>query len=125
MSILVGALAIAIGTWLGAPIVTPIVVGIALGLLWPGRAARSAAVAAAAAWGGLLLLAAVRGDAIAALGDSLGAAMGLPGWALAMTTVCYPALLAASAAWLGQLVTPRRPVLTVAGGLPGRGPSNS
>jgi hypothetical protein len=107
MTVLVGALVIVVGTWLGAPTLAPVIGGVTLGLIWPQRAARAAALAGVTAWGGLLLLAILRGDDVARLGSSLGAAMGLPGWALLMTTLVYPAILASSAAWLAHLVSPR------------------
>lgn len=107
-TVLLAALAIAAGTWIGAPTLAPIVVGAVVGLAWPYRAARHAALAGIAAWGGLLVLAILRGDDIGTLGMSLGSAMGLPGWALFVATLLYPALLASSAAWLGHVITPRQ-----------------
>ncbi len=103
-----GAATIAFFTWLGAPTLAPIVVGLAIGLGWPLRAARAGAVAGFIAWGGLLLAAWLRGDAVATLSATLGAAMGLPGWLLFVATVLYPTVLAASAAWLASVVSPRR-----------------
>ena len=106
--LLAGTAAMIIGTWLGFPTLAAITVGLAIGLTWPQRAARTAAAAGFLAWALLLLLAALRGDAMGTLATSLGAAMGLPGWALSMATLLYPTILAASAAWLGHLVSPRR-----------------
>ena len=106
--ILAGAAAIILGTWLGAPTLAPILVGFVMGLGWPAHAARRAAVAGAVAWGGLLVVGALRGDAIGTLGATLGGAMGVPGWALFAATALYPAVLAASAAWLAHLASPRR-----------------
>ena len=59
--VLVGAAAIILGTWLGAPTLTPIVVGLVMGVAWPLHAARRAAAAGVLAWGGLLAAAALRG----------------------------------------------------------------
>jgi hypothetical protein len=59
------------------------------------------------AWGGLLVAAALRGDALTTLSATLGAAMDLPGWVLFIVTLLYPAVLASSAAWLAHLVSPR------------------
>jgi hypothetical protein len=108
IALLAGVVAMMVGTFLGAPVVTPVVVGAALGLLAPARASRTAALAAAVAWGGVLLAATLRGDSIGTLASALGGAMGIPGWALVLATLLYPALLAASAAWLAHLASPRR-----------------
>ena len=105
---LAGALVIALGTALGAPTLTPIMVGIVIGLAWPRRAARVAAAAGAIAWGALLVVALLRGGAIGNLASTLGGAMGVPGVVLFLATLLYPAILAASAAWLAQLVSWRR-----------------
>jgi hypothetical protein len=125
MPVLIGALGIVAGTWLGAPTLAPIVAGLAIGLLWPHHAARTAALAGIAAWGGLLLVALLRGDDVLILGASLGSAMGLPGAVLFVATLLYPALLASSSAWLAHLVSPRRAPGSPTGALPQRGPSTS
>ena len=106
--ILSGMAAIILGTWLGAPVLSPILVGAVLGLGWPALAARRAAIAGTLAWGGLLLVALARGDALGAFSKTLGDAMAVPAWALIMVTLVYPAILASSAAWLAHLVSPRR-----------------
>lgn len=108
IAVLLAAAAIILGTWLGAPTVTPIVVGLVMGVAWPVHVARRAAVAGVLAWGGLLATAALRGDAVASLSTTLGAVLGLPGWALFLVTLLYPAVLASSAAWLARLALPRR-----------------
>jgi hypothetical protein len=108
VTILLGAVAIIAGTGLGAPVLAPVLTGVGMGLLRPRFAARGAALAALVAWGGLLLFALARGDSLGALASTLGAAMGVPAWALFAATVLYPALLASSAAWLAHLVSPRR-----------------
>ena len=108
MILLAGVAAIVIGTYLGFPTLAPVVAGIAIGLGWPQRAVRTGAAAGFLAWALLLAVAALRGDAMGTLAGSLGAAMGLPGWALFVATLLYPAVLAASAAWLAHLVSPRR-----------------
>ena len=105
---LTGALVIALGTTLGAPTLTPIMVGIVIGLAWPRHAARVAAAGGAMAWGALLVVALLRGGAIGTLASTLGGAMGVPGVVLFLATLLYPAILAASAAWLAQLVSWRR-----------------
>ena len=106
--VIVASIAIGLGTWLGAPIIAPIVVGLAVGFLRPRYAARRAALAGALAWGGLLALAAVRGDALATFASTLGGAMGAPGWAIVLATLLYPALLASSAAWLAHVAASGR-----------------
>lgn len=108
MTILLGAAAIIAGTGLGTPILAPVLAGVGIGLLRPRFAARSAALAALVAWGGLLLFALARGDSVGAVSSTLGAAMGVPAWALLAATLLYPALLASSAAWLAHLASPRR-----------------
>lgn len=109
MTGLVVALVIILGgTWLGAPTLASLAAGVAVGLLWPGRAARTAAAAGMIAWGGALLVSLFRGAPVMALGGKLGGAMGLPAWAPFIATLLYPAILAASAAWLAQLASPRR-----------------
>jgi hypothetical protein len=108
VTILLGAAAIIAGTGLQAPVLAPLLTGVGIGFLRPLFAARAAALAALVAWGGLLLLAVARGDALGALSSTLGAAMGVPAWALFAATLLFPALLASSAAWLASLVSPRR-----------------
>ena len=108
MIILFGTLVIAAATWYGAPTLGPILAGFMIGLAWPERAVRSAALAALLAWGGLLVYGLVRGTDLPALATSLGAAMSLPSWALVVATLLYPVLLASSSAWLGHVITPRQ-----------------
>ena len=116
---------IIVGTWLGAPLLSPIVVGLAAGLIRPVNAASRSALAGALAWGGLLATSAVRGDAIGPFTATLGGAMGLPGWAIVVATLLYPALLASSAAWFGHLVSPRRFATFDPGTAPATPPTNS
>lgn len=106
--VLAGALAIALGTTLGAPTLTPIMVGMVIGIAWPRHAARVSAAAGAIAWAALLVVALLRGSAIGILATTLGGAMGVPGVVLFLATLLYPAILAASAAWLAHLVSWRR-----------------
>jgi hypothetical protein len=106
--VLTGMAAIVLGTWLGAPVLSPIVVGAVMGFAWPARAARRAAITGMLTWGGLLLVALARGDALGAFSTTLGDAMGVPAWSLFIVTLLYPAILASSAAWLAHLVSPRR-----------------
>jgi hypothetical protein len=108
ISVFIGMAAIVIGTWLGAPTLAPIVVGVVLGVALSVNTARRAALAGVLAWSGLLLVAALRGDEIGALARTLGAAMGVPSWAFVLVTLLYPAILAASAAWLSHLAARRR-----------------
>jgi hypothetical protein len=96
------------GTWLGYPTLSPIVAGLAVGGLWPKRAVRVSALAGVLAWGLFLAAAQVRGADLVDFGVKLGGAMSLPGWAPFVATLLYPAILAASAAWIGILVSPRR-----------------
>ncbi len=123
--VLAGAAVIILGTWLGMPTLSPIMAGLVIGLGWPQRAARRTALAGLVAWGGLLLAAVARGDAIGTLGVTLGAAMGLPGWALLVATLAYPATLGASAGWLAHLISPFRDTSTDAGALLARASSHS
>jgi hypothetical protein len=123
--VLSGAAAIVVGTWLKLPTVSPIVAGLVIGLGWPHQAARRSALAGLVAWGGLLLVAVLRGDAVGTLGATLGAAMGLPGWALLVATLAYPATLGAAAGWLAHLVSPFRDTPTDAGALFARASSHS
>jgi hypothetical protein len=106
--VLAGTAAIVLGTWLGAPLLAPILVGAVIGLGWPALAVRRSAIAGVLAWGGLLLVALARGDALGAFSRTLGDAMAVPPWALFVVTLLYPAILASSAAWLAHLVSPRR-----------------
>ena len=108
MSILFGVVVIAACTWFGAPTLGPIVAGFLIGLAWPERSVRVAAAAALLAWGGLLLFGLIRGTDVSALATSLGGAMSLPAWAIFTATLLYPVILAASAAWLGHVITPRQ-----------------
>lgn len=122
IAVVLAAAAMILGTWLVAPTFTPIVVGIVMGVAWPLQAARRAAVAGVLAWGGLLAAAALRGDAVVSLSATLGAALGLPGWALFAVTLLYPAVMASSAAWLARLASPRR-TRSFDGASVARGPS--
>ena len=108
IEVLTGMVVMIAGAWLGAPTLTPIMAGVVVGLAWPARASRRAALAAVLAWGGILALAVARGDAIGTLAITLGGAMSVPGWALFVATLCYAALLSACAAWLGYLASPWR-----------------
>ena len=105
---IIGALAIAAGTWFGGPTLAPVIVGVAIGLGWPRYAARRAAMAGVLGWSLLLVLAVLRGDALATFSATLGGAMNVPGWVLFLATLAYPAILASSAAWLAQLIGSRR-----------------
>jgi hypothetical protein len=106
MSILLATAAILAGTWAGFPTLTPIVVGLVMGAIVP-FAARRAALAGVLAWGGVLLAGALRGDRIGTLGTTLGGAVGVPSPVLFLVTLLYPAILAASAAWVSSLVVRR------------------
>lgn len=100
--LLFGVAGILLGTWLGFPTLAPVLAGFAMGFTIP-MAARRAALAGVIAWGGILLAAVLRGDNIAGLSRTLGGAMGIPSWLLLIVTLLYPAILAASAAWLSSL----------------------
>lgn len=106
ISVLFGMAAILLGTWLGMPTLAPIVTGLVMGFVVT-TPTRKAALAGALAWGGVLLAGVVRGDAIQALSETLGGAMGVPSWAVIVLTVVYPAILAASAAWLSFMIRSR------------------
>jgi hypothetical protein len=107
IAVWLGVLAMVVGTWFGAPTLTPILVGAAIGVTQPSQPARKAALAGLIAWGCLLLVAAVRGDALGPLSRTLGAGMGIPGWALFAATLLYPAILASSSAWIAHLLVSR------------------
>jgi hypothetical protein len=104
--VLLGVAGILLGTWLGFPTLAPVLVGLVLGFTGP-MAARRAAMAGAIAWGGVLVAASLRGDHVAGLSRTLGGAMGVPSWVLLIVTLLYPAVLAASAAWLASLAARR------------------
>ncbi|HZI27086.1 MAG TPA: hypothetical protein VFD64_02960 [Gemmatimonadaceae bacterium] len=106
IGILLGVTGILLGTWLGFPTLAPVLVGLAMGVTVP-MAARRAALAGVIAWGGVLLAATLRGDNIAGVSRTLGGAMGVPSWLLLIVTLLYPAILAASAAWLASLAARR------------------
>ena len=106
--VLIAAIAIMLGTWLGAPIIVSIVVGLVLGFLRPHHAPRRAALAGTLAWGSLLLVGGARGDALGTFASTLGGAMGVPGWVIGLATLLYPALLASSAAWLAHVAASGR-----------------
>jgi hypothetical protein len=106
IGILLGVTGILLGTWLGFSTLAPVLVGLAMGATVP-IAARRAALAGVIAWGGVLLTATLRGDNISGLSRTLGGAMGVPSWLLLIVTLLYPAILAASAAWLASLVARR------------------
>jgi hypothetical protein len=105
--IFIGAVAIVLGTVLGAPTITAIIVGAAIGYLRPVRAGRNAFAAGALGWGGLLIVAAIRGGAIGSLGGRLGEILGMPGVVMIIATMLYPAILAAAAAWLVATIRAR------------------
>jgi hypothetical protein len=106
IGVLVGMAAIVLGTWFRMPTLAPIVVGVVIGWLVTNPA-RKAALAGALAWGGVLLVGTARGDGIGALSATLGGAMGVPAWVLPIVTLLYPAVLAASAAWLSSMIRGR------------------
>ena len=106
--IFIGAVAIVMGTVLGAPTLTAVIVGAAIGYLRPVRAARNAFAAGVAGCGALLVVAAIRGGAIGSLSGRLGEILGMPGVVMIIATMLYPAVLAAAAAWLGATMHSRR-----------------
>jgi hypothetical protein len=98
-----GVLATALGTWL-IGWTAPLLWGALAGLLWSTRRpARAVAIQSAVAWGLLLLFMAARGQPVGVLAARLAGAMQVPVWALILVTLLYPAVLAASAAWLVAL----------------------
>ena len=107
MSVLLAMAAIILGTWLGLPTLAPMLVGLVMGFVVSQYPARKSALAAVLAWGGVLVVSAIRGDAIRTLSNTLGAAMGVPRWAVFIVTLLYPAVLAASAAWLSAMLRDR------------------
>ena len=123
--LLIATMAIVLGTWVGVPILAAVVVGLAVGFFHPRYAPRRAALAGALAWGGLLGVAALRGDALGAFASTLGGALGTPGWAIVLVTFLYPALLASSAAWLAQFAASGRPASIDPGAISGGGHPNT
>jgi hypothetical protein len=123
--VLIATIAIVLGTLLGVPIIAAIVVGLALGFFRPRHAARHAAIAGALAWGGVLAVGALRGDALGPFATTLGGAMGIPGWAIVLATLLYPALLASSAAWLAHVAASGRLASIYPGAIPGGGHPNT
>jgi hypothetical protein len=105
--VVIGAVAVALGTWFAFPTAAPIVVGAGIGLTRVRRPAAHAALAGLAGWGSLLALALLRGDALGILVTRLSGAMDIPAWSLPIATLAYPALLAGSAAWLSRILSPR------------------
>jgi hypothetical protein len=124
-ALVLSALSIIAGTWLGFPTLAPIVVGFAAGLVRPVNAPRRSALAGLLAWGSLLAVAGARGDELGAFSVALGGAMGIPGWGVFLATLLYPAALASSAAWLGHLVSLRRLATFDAGAASGSTPTNT
>jgi hypothetical protein len=118
-SMLLAIAAMLAGTWIGAPTVTPLLVGALMGLMVRENPARRAALAGMLSWAAILLFATFRGDATGALAGTLGGAMGAPSWAIVVVTLLYPTILAASAAWLSHLVARR--LIPSVGGRPARG----
>jgi hypothetical protein len=104
-----GVAMIAALTVLGFPVLAPIAGGAAIGLAWPPRGARNAAMAGLLAWGALLAVASTQGSLSLTM-TRLGGAMGLAPWGPLLATLIYPAVLAASAAWIAGLLSPRRSV---------------
>ena len=123
--VLIATLAILLGTWLGAPTLSAILVGLVVGFVWPVRAARRVALAGILAWGSVLATAAIRGDPIVAFGTTLGGAMSVPGWVVIAATLLYPAVLASSAAWIAHLASTRRSTTIDAAAIPGAGHPNT
>lgn len=110
MNILVvawGTMIIAGGTMVGFPVWGPVTGGLVLGLLAPRRPAAHAAVAGAMAWGLLLALSSLNGS-LGLTAVRLGGALGLPPWGPLLATLLFPAILAASTAWLAGEARQRR-----------------
>lgn len=101
MTVLLLTSAMALGTallgWWAVP-----VLGLAYGL-WrgTGSAAVEAGGSALMGWSALMAWNWVEGPMVE-LTSSLGAVMGVPGWALLLTTALFPAVLAGTAATLGS-----------------------
>lgn len=107
IAVLLGILVMVIGTWFGAPTLAALLIGAAIGVARLSQPARKSGLAAFIAWACLLLVALVRGDALGLLSTTLGAGMGIPGWAVFAATLLYPAILASSAAWIAHLLSSR------------------
>jgi hypothetical protein len=108
LRVLLATIVLVVATMSGNPTIGPILVGLGCGLAWPDNGVRVAGASAVFAWGGLLLWGMIRGAAIGEVASKLGDVMVLPGPVLVLATLLYPAILAASAAWLGHLVSPVR-----------------
>ena len=92
----------------GMPTVGPVVVGALCGLVLARKGPRVAATSAILSWGGLLAFGVVRGQPIGEVAGKLGSIMGVPGTALLLLTVLYPAVLSTTAAYLAAQVSPMR-----------------
>jgi hypothetical protein len=105
-------LAIAVGTWMVAWWMVPVIGG-AWGYLrrTDASAPLAAGLAAMLAWG-LLLIVAASGAPKGSVMDAVGTAMQVGPWALIALSLAFPALLAASAAGLVRALAARRIILS-------------
>lgn len=99
-AVAVGAIVIAVGTWLGFPVWAAIAGGAVAGLLDRRRPATAGALAGIVAWGGLLAASWLAGNPVGLVARRLAGAMTLPEWAPLLLTLFLPALLGGCAATL-------------------------
>lgn len=94
--VLAGTAFVAAGTWVLGWWTVPLV-GAGMGLLWPDdRPALSAAAAGALGWGILLVWGGLIGPVMGVAG-TVGGVMGLPGAAVLLITLLFPAILSGAA----------------------------
>ncbi|MEO6446935.1 MAG: hypothetical protein ABIZ91_06720 [Gemmatimonadaceae bacterium] len=102
LRLLMLSLVLALGTiltgWWSVPVIAALYGGVSHR---ERRSGRVAALAAALAWGGYLGIAALGGAPVTPFGVRLAASMSLPPWAPIIATLCFPALLAGMASYLG------------------------
>ena len=106
--VLIGIAAVALGTWMFGW-TAPAWWGAIAGLFWPReRPVLGAALHGALGWCAILLLYLANGYPAGTLAVRLAGAMQLPVWLLIVATLVFPALLSASAAWVGSAIREMR-----------------
>lgn len=104
VQVVLGAVAVALGTWYGAWW-APALWGAIVGAAWArARPARWAALAAALGWALLLVVPWLQGHPVGTLARGLSASLGLPTWGFVLATPLFAALLAGSAARAASLL---------------------
>lgn len=102
--LVLGVVAVALGTWFGAWWAPALWGGMA-GAAWArSRPARWAALAGAIGWSVLLVVPVLQGHPVGTLARGLGASLGMPAWGLLLATPLFAAVMAGGAARLASLV---------------------